>query len=161
MKFDESEITGQDFRRLCSAWATGVAVITANAADDELYALTMNSVTSLSLEPPMMLICVAKSSETLPVIQAAGAFCINVLADGQQAISAQCAAKGRNKLKDVPLRSGRFGSLVIEGALVALECRLVDEYDGGDHRILVGQVVSGHETTGKPLVYYQGSYVGT
>ena len=150
-------VSGQDFRRWCASWATGVAVVTTNT-ESGATALTMNAVTSLSLDPPLMLICVAKTAETLPALRRAGVFCINVLAVGQEEVSNQCAKKGSNKLDLVPHHTGVSGAPVIEGSLVTLECRVADEMDGGDHIIFVGEVVAGDESEGAPLTYYRGTY---
>lgn len=152
-------IAGQDFRRLCGYWATGVAVLTTRDHEHRSAALTMNAVTSLSLDPPLMLACVATTSDTLPALRQAGVFCINILATGQEAVSQRCAGKGSDKLARIPHRVGVTGVVVIEGAVVALECRVVDEMSGGDHRIFVGEVVAAHESPGTPLLYYRGNYV--
>jgi len=151
-------IAGEEFRRLCASWATGVAVVTTRTADGRSAALTMNAVTSLSLDPPLMLVCIAKTSDSLDSIRRSGAFCINILASGQDAVSTQCAGKGANKLAGIASHAGVTGSIVIDGALVAMECRVIDEYDGGDHRIFVGEVVAGYDSPGEPLVYYRGTY---
>lgn len=157
-RFDmPSSVSGQDFRRWCASWATGVAVVTTNT-ESGTTALTMNAVTSLSLDPPLMLICVAKTAETLPAIKRSGVFCINVLAVGQEEVSNQCAKKGSNKLDLIPHHEGVSGAPVIDGALVALECRIAGEMDGGDHVIFVGDVVAGNESEGAPLTYYRGTY---
>lgn len=151
-------IRGQEFRRLCGSWATGVAVLTTHDDDGRSAALTMNAVTSLSLDPPLMLVCVANTSDTLMALRQSGVFCINVLAVGQEEIAARCAAKGSDKLERIPYRVGVTGVPVIEGSLVALECRLINDVSGGDHRILIGEVVSGYDSPGAPLLYFRGDY---
>ena len=151
-------IGGQEFRRLCGSWATGVAVLTTFDNKHRSAALTMNAVTSLSLDPPLMLVCVANTSDTLPALRQSGVFCINALAVGQEDISRRCAAKGSEKLDHIPHHLGVTGVAVIEGCLIALECRVINEMSGGDHRILVGEVIAGYESPGSPLLYYRGNY---
>ncbi len=151
-------ISGQEFRRLCGSWVTGVAVLTTRDNEHRNVALTMNAVTSLSLDPPLMLVCVANTSDTLPALRQSAVFCINALALGQEEISARCAAKGSDKLDGIPYRGGVTGVAVIEGCLVALECRVINDVSGGDHRIIIGEVVAGHESPGSPLLYFRGNY---
>ena len=105
-----------------------------------------------------MLICVARTSDTLPALRRAGVFCINILAAGQEKVSQQCAGKGEDKLAGIPHRIGVTGAAIIDGSLISLECRVIDKLRGGDHYIFVGEVVAGHESDGTPLTYFRGSY---
>ncbi|MGR8949932.1 MAG: flavin reductase family protein [Gammaproteobacteria bacterium] len=121
----------------------------------------MNSVTSLSLEPPLYIVNLDKNSDTLPALQSTGVFCINVLADSQQDLSNRFAKKGDNKFEGVAYHPGVGNVPCLDGALMCIECRVHEIFDGGDHKIVVGKVEdikhSDPDTT-KPLLYYRGRY---
>jgi len=149
-----------EFRQLCGFWATGVTVVTTCDREGRCFGLTINSVTSLSLDPPKLLVCIDNNSVTLPPLREAGKFCINVLSETQKHISHRFACKGTQKFADISYSKGRLGTPVLEGSLVAFECRVHEVIPSGDHQILIGlldNAIVGNEEA-KPLIFYKGEY---
>jgi len=150
----------EDFKACFRLWPTGVSVVTTRDGEGRAYGVTMNSVTSVSLEPPLLLMCLRNDSETLAALRASGIFCVNFLASGQEEISNRFAHRRPDKFKDLPTHDGRLGAPVLEGVLAALECRVEGVYPGGDHQIVLGELVQGtrHNPEIAPLVYVDGQY---
>ena len=149
-----------DYRRVMSHWATGVSVITAQGSEGPAGA-TANALTSLSLEPPLALVCFDISSRTLHAVRESERFCINVLAAGQEAVSRLFATKAsqEEKFAGVTLRS-EHGAPAIEGSLAWLLCALDSELQRGDHVVAFGRVLGGGVEHGaKPLLYYRSEYL--
>jgi flavin reductase (DIM6/NTAB) family NADH-FMN oxidoreductase RutF len=156
-----SEFAPDTFRKACGYWATGVSIVTTRDTDGKAYGLTMNGLTSLSLDPPLFIICVDNKSDTLEPMKRSGAFCINVLSAGQQELSNRFAKKGPDKFEGVEHQSGPTGSPRLAGYLLGIECKVKEVHPGGDHHIFVGEVVSLDLPTSEdlqPLLYYRGKY---
>jgi flavin reductase (DIM6/NTAB) family NADH-FMN oxidoreductase RutF len=147
-----------ELRKFAGSFATGVVVLTSYGKDGTLYGLTMNAVSSVCLEPPLFLACVAKGSATLEPLLETGAFALNILARDQQAISNTFASKNSDKFADIAHREGRLGLPLIEGALATAEFRVVDTLEAGDHVIIVGEAVASTAGDGEPLGYFRGKY---
>lgn len=139
-------------------FATGVTVLTTRDRDGRFYGLTANAVSSLSLTPPLVLICVDRKSESFPHFLDSRSFVVNILAAGQQELSARFAKTGGEKFAGVPHRVGYHGNPVLEGVLGHLECHIVHTYEGGDHVIHVGEVLHADAAGGQPLLFFQGKY---
>jgi flavin reductase (DIM6/NTAB) family NADH-FMN oxidoreductase RutF len=155
-------VTPDDLRRAMGYFATGVTVITSVAADGQPAGTTANAVSSLSLDPPLVLVCFDRGSLTLEAIRHHGAFVVNVLAQPQRQLSANFARRGLAAAWDgVRHRPGRTGSPRLHGVLAALECTVEHQLPGGDHEIVVGRVrdVETGEESAPPLVFWRGSYV--
>jgi flavin reductase (DIM6/NTAB) family NADH-FMN oxidoreductase RutF len=150
----------EEFKGCFRLWPTGVSVVTTRDGEGLAYGVTMNSVTSVSLEPPLLLMCLRNDSETLAAMRASGIFCVNFLASGQEEISNRFAHRRPDKFKDLPTHDGRLGAPVLEGVLAALECRVEEVYPGGDHQIVLGELVHGtrYNPDAAPLVYFNGQY---
>jgi flavin reductase (DIM6/NTAB) family NADH-FMN oxidoreductase RutF len=133
-------------------------VITAMDKAGTPFGLTMSSVTSLSLEPPLYLICVDLKSTTLPAIQESGRFCINFLSKAQQEISDVFASKRTDKFSRIPTRRRASGHIEIVGSLAVITCTVKDMLPGGDHWIITGHATEMHGTDGEPLVHFRGAY---
>lgn len=153
-------VDSDEFRSLCGLWPTGVSIVTTRDGQGRSYGVTMNSVTSVSLEPPLLLICLRNESDTLTAMRESGMFCINLLASGQEDLSRRFAHRRPDKFKGTRTHDGRLGAPVLEGVLAALECRVEEVYPGGDHRIVVGEMVHGvrYNENALPLVYFKGNY---
>jgi flavin reductase (DIM6/NTAB) family NADH-FMN oxidoreductase RutF len=151
----------EDFRRAMSRFATGVTLITTRLGD-ELHGMTANAVTSLSLDPMLVLVCVDKTADTHDILSRAGVFAVNILNREQAEISNRFAKKefdGAHGLGDLPHAFAVTGAPIIEGALAYLDCRTVTEHHGGDHTIFIGEVAEARELSdGVPLVFYRGKY---
>ena len=153
-------LDGVAIRQFASCFATGVAVITTTDKAGKLYGLTMNAITSLSLDPPLFLICVDKRSNTLaPMLESKG-FAINILAKGQETISNTFAGKSEDKFANVKYHLGSHGIPLIDGAHGAAEFTLHAEYPGGDHIIVVGELRAIETADVEPLLYFRSKYGG-
>ena len=152
-------LDGQALRRLMGRWATGVAVVTSRAEDGPRGATT-NALTSLSLDPLLVLVCLDRGSNTLGAVRSSGRVCVNVLAAGQEELARRFATKqsGEEKLAGVP-HELVDGVPVLAGSVAWLACDLEREVDGGDHAILIGRPLeTGADPDAEPLVFYGGRY---
>ena len=148
----------KELRRVMGMFATGVTVITTQDKAGKCYGLTANAVTSLSLVPPLILICIDRKAETFPAFLESGAFAVNILADGQEDVSARFAKSGGDKFTGLACRADRSGPPVLDGAIAHLECRIIETHEGGDHVIHVGEVLHAEAGGGDPLLFFQGKY---
>ena len=153
---------GSDARTLRDAlgcFATGVTVVTTLDEEGQPVGLTANSFTSVSLDPPLLLVCIAKSAGSLNAMEAAENFAVNVLHIGQQPTSNLFAKSGEDRFAATPWRRGHNGAPLLSGALAHFECRRHALHEGGDHVILVGEVVRARfEPRRDPLLYFRGKY---
>jgi len=151
----------KEFRQAMGRFATGVTVITTRLGED-LHGMTANAVTSLSLNPTLVLVCVDKTADTHDILSKAGVFAVNILNKDQAEISDRYAKKefdGAHGLDKLPHTFATTGAPIIDGALAYLDCRTVTEHHGGDHTIFIGEVVEAKELTeGEPLLFYRGKY---
>ena len=147
-----------EFRRALGQFATGITIVTA-LADGEPVGLAANSFTSVSLDPPLVLFCVARTSSTWPRIQAAGRFAVNILGEHQEEISRRFATPGADRFGGTGWHVGFGGSPVLHDTLAYLDCEVAAEHDGGDHVIVVGRVLDlGITHDAGPLLYFRGRY---
>jgi len=154
-----TRLDGPAFRQLMAFWATGVSVVTASGADGPAGA-TANALTSLSLSPPLALVCFDLSSRTLHAVRESERFCINMLAAGQEDVSRVFASKldPDEKFAAIDYRLEN-GAPVINGCLAHLICGLDSELRRGDHVVAIGEVLTGTaDADGAPLVFYRGQY---
>jgi flavin reductase (DIM6/NTAB) family NADH-FMN oxidoreductase RutF len=149
------------FRRSMGRFATGVTIITTRL-DDHVHGMTANAVTSLSLDPMLVLVCVDKTADTHDILARAGVFAVNILNRKQWELSNRFAKKefdGAHGLEDVRHGFAVTGSPIIEGAIAYLDCRTAMEHHGGDHTIFIGEVLEAKELSeDAPLVFYRGKY---
>jgi len=150
-------IDDAQFKAAMSHFASGVTVVTTEHAGVQ-YGMTVASFASLSLHPPLVLVCIEKSVKSHDAIALAGKFGVSILAQAQQDVSGRFASKVEDKFAGMPVRMGELGVPLIDGALCALECRLHAQLAGGDHTIFVGEVVEASCSDGAPLVYYRSGY---
>jgi flavin reductase (DIM6/NTAB) family NADH-FMN oxidoreductase RutF len=160
---DESAagITAPEFRHAIGHFATGVTVVTSVGPDGQPVGTTASAVSSLSLDPPLVLVCLDRASLTLRAVRAHGAFVVNVLAAPQQHLSANFARRGPAAAWDgIRHRPGPTGSPRLEGVLAALECTVENSLPGGDHEIVVGRVRDVETSDGgaAPLLFWRGVY---
>ena len=145
------------YRDTMGQFCTGV-VIVAGVEKGKLVGFAAQSFVSLSLDPPLVAVCPGKASTSWPRIRAAGCFCINILAEDQQATSDIFAQAG--KTADIAWATRRTGAPILNGAMAYVECALIVEHDAGDHTVAIGRVL-GFETLrddAKPLLYFRGGY---
>lgn len=150
-------LTPEEFRDVISHFASGVTVITA-VSDGRWYGTTASAVTSLSLEPPMLLICMSKQSETGRAVAAAGRFGVNILGADQVDLARRFAQKGGDKFDGVAVTPGHWGEPLFEEALATLECRVTEETTGGTHYVFLAEVENASARGGAPLAYFRGEF---
>jgi flavin reductase (DIM6/NTAB) family NADH-FMN oxidoreductase RutF len=150
-------LTSDEFRDVISNFASGVTVVTV-AHEGRDYGTTASAVTSLSLEPPMLLICMNKQSETGRAVATAGRFAVNILGAGQAEVAERFARKGSDKFAGVATTPGKWGEPLFVDALATLECRVAEETTGGTHYVFMAEVESGSASTGTPLAYFRGQF---
>jgi len=148
----------QEFRRVLGHFAAGVTVVTTVGDDGKPYGLTATAFTSVSLEPPLVLVCVDKKSESHPHFHTSKVFAVNFLATDHEHLSRRFAVSGGDKFGDLTVRWGATGAPIIADVLGHLECKTTEVIEGGDHTIFVGQVESADAREGEPLVYFKGGY---
>jgi 3-hydroxy-9,10-secoandrosta-1,3,5(10)-triene-9,17-dione monooxygenase reductase component len=148
-----------EFRRVLGHFVTGVTVLTTRDAVGAPAGLTVNAFASVSLEPPLVLVCVDRDSDTHDLIEAAGFFAVNVLADDQERISRRFAVdeKGR-KFDGLAWRDELTGAPILDDALAWVDCHVRSSCDGGDHTVWIGEVAAGDAREGVPLLFYRGGY---
>jgi len=148
---------GRVFRNTLGQFCTGV-VIAAGCSEGELKGFAAQSFTSLSLEPPLVAVCPAKTSTSWPKLRATGSFCINVLAADQKAVCDAFAKPGM--AAQIGWRPGVTGAPVLDGVLAYIDCDLETEHDAGDHVIAVGRVrdIAILDGEKSPLLFFRGSY---
>ena len=154
--------SGHDPRTLRDAlgcFATGVTVVTCVSEGGEPAGLTVNSFTSVSLEPPLLLVCLHKQAASATALIAAPYFAINVLQTEQQPASITFSTRVEDRFGTTPWSSGEAGAPILKDSLCVFECERYAVYDGGDHHILVGHVVkASFDASLDPLLYFRGSY---
>lgn len=157
MPIDKNEL-----RRVMGHFATGVTIITTVSASGQMHGLTANAFTSVSLEPPLLLISVDKKAESYPCFEQSKVFTVNILSDSQEALSRKFAVTGTgsDKFTGVAFRAGGNGAPIILGAIAHIECRLYASYEGGDHTLFLGEILEAETREGKPLLFYRGGYRG-
>lgn len=154
--------SGHDPRTLRDAlgcFATGVTVVTCLKPDGEPTGLTVNSFTSVSLDPPLLLVCLAKRAASAAALTEASHFAVNVLQTGQQPASIRFSTRDEDRFGATPWSCGEAGAPLLGDSLGVFECRRHAVHDGGDHYILIGQVVKASFDAGlDPLLYFRGRY---
>jgi flavin reductase (DIM6/NTAB) family NADH-FMN oxidoreductase RutF len=156
-----ADVTAAIFPDAMGHFATGVTVITTMDADGQPVGSTANAVSSLSLDPPLVLVCFDLASVTLRAIRSHGAFVVNVLAAGQQHLSVNFARRGLAAAWDgVGHEAGLTGSPRLHGAIALMECTVLHRLPGGDHEIVIGRVrdVQTTEPAEGPLLFWRGTY---
>ena len=149
-----------DYRRAWSRFATGVTIITSTGPGGATHGMTANGVASVSLDPPLALVCVAHSRNSYPLINESGVFGISVLSQSQKSV-AQHFAKDpaeRGPTPDSMFEKLGSGPNVITDSLSTFSCRVVSHHEEGDHTIFIGQVIEFETRDGEPLIWYEASY---
>lgn len=154
----EPIIDSRAFRDTLGHFATGVTIITTRDEAGQSTGLTANSFSSLSLDPPLVLWSLGKSSQSHEAFCNGGKFAINVLAADQRELCKQFTRKDIDRFAGVELIEGVTGAPLIPGCLAWFECTLEHAYEGGDHTILVGRVVRFAQGEGEPLIFYKGGF---
>lgn len=148
-----------EFRRILGHWVSGVSVVATKKDADTLCGLTANAIASVSLVPPLVLVCVERGADSHDCIRTAGFFSISVLSSDQERIARRFATwEVDTKFEGLAFHEEVTGAPVLDDALAWVDCRVHAEYPAGDHTIFVGEVVAGDAREGAPLIYYRGGY---
>jgi 3-hydroxy-9,10-secoandrosta-1,3,5(10)-triene-9,17-dione monooxygenase reductase component len=149
---------GAQLRHVAGSFPTGVTVLT-GLADGKPVGMAANSFTSLSLDPPLVLVCIGRSSTTWPAIAASGRFCVNILAADQELLARVFAAKGANRFVDVGHTPSASGMPLLNGAVAFVECTISRIHDGGDHVVVIASVDDlGALRDETPLVFHRSGF---
>jgi 4-hydroxyphenylacetate 3-hydroxylase, reductase component len=146
------------FRRALGQFATGITVVTTTDADGQPMGLTVNAFSAVSLEPPLVLVCIDRRSETHGGFEASGLFGVSVLREDQEHFSRRFAQPGREKFAAKDLHLGEEGIALVPGALAHIVCRVVTATQAGDHTIYVGEVARLDVSPGRPLLFHASEY---
>ena len=148
----------RDFRHALGQFATGVTIVTARAKDGRGIGLTVNSFTSVSLDPPLVLWCLSRQATDFAALNAASRFAVNVLSAKQHHLSRQFSTTLADKFTSVEYEEAPDSSPLLKGATAHFICRVTGRFDGGDHVIILGEVEEYHWNEGEPLVFHSGRY---
>jgi flavin reductase (DIM6/NTAB) family NADH-FMN oxidoreductase RutF len=143
------------FRDVIGHFASGVAIITTRDEGVD-YGVTVNAVSSLSLEPPMMLVCLNRTSRTQTAINRSRTFSVNILGEGQGELAVRFSTSVDDKFHGVAVSRGELGNPLLAGALAHLECRVIEQVSGGTHRVFLAGVQRAERFEGAPLAYFRG-----
>jgi flavin reductase (DIM6/NTAB) family NADH-FMN oxidoreductase RutF len=151
-------IDARELRNIMGHFITGVTVITTRDIEGKPFGLTANAFSSLSLDPPLVLICVDKKVDCYACFEGSQVFAVNFLSEEQEHLSRRFATKGIEKFEGIPYKTGPCGVPLLEGAMGYIECKLINGYDGGDHTIYVGEVLDAAASGERPLLFFKGKY---
>lgn len=154
---DLEQLTSEQFRDVIGRFASGVTVVTVTK-DGEPLGTTASAFTSLSLDPPMVLVCMNKTSETGQAIHETGKFAVNILGEGHPDLAIRFAGKGNNKFEGVDTEPGAGGDPLLVEALATLECTVTEETTGGTHLVFLANVDRASAKPGSPLAYFRGQF---
>lgn len=144
-------------RRAMGHFTTGVAIVTA-FADGEAHGMTVNSLTSVALDPPLVLVCLTTGARTTTAVEATGRFAISILSARQERIAARFARRGEQHFDGLPVAFGPLGTPVVPDALAQLECAVENPVPAGDHLVLIGRVLRAEFRPGEPLAFFGGRF---
>ena len=150
-------VSPEAFRSALRKFASGVTIVTV-AAGGELHGMTASSFASVSLVPPLVLVCLDKTSRTLTLVAQSGSFAVNVLRSDQEVASRAFSRPGTKPFESVSHRSGSNGAPILDDAIAVLECSTYQVFAAGDHEVVLGEVTAATVPGGDPLVYYDGAY---
>lgn len=156
---DKSPINPLDLRRAFGSFATGVTIVTTADAEGEVYGFTANSFSSVSLDPPLLLVNIARSAYGLDKFTSAAGFVINVLAESQRELSNTFAARGADKFAEQSWSLGHSGAPIFDGVVAWFDCECFQQVEAGDHVILIGRVRDYGYNSDAPLGFCRGAYV--
>lgn len=139
-------------------FATGVTVITTKDREGNPFGLTANAFTSLSLDPPLVLVCVDKTVQCYSCFEESKVFTVNLLSEDQEDLSRRFATKGIEKFAGLKWREGINGAALLDGAIGYVQCKLVRSYEGGDHTIIIGEILNASASGDRPLLFFKGRY---
>lgn len=151
-------VSPDEFRSVLGRFPSGVTVVTTKAADGSDHGMTVSAFCSVSLEPPLVLICIEKTASAHEALTTAPAFVVNILSAKQEQIARRFSIVDIDRFEGVGFSRSRNGTAVLDDVLGVIECSRFALHDAGDHTIIVGEVETGRAEIGAPLLYYRGGY---
>ena len=151
-------VSSDEFRSVLGRFPSGVTVVTTKAADGSDQGMTVSAFCSLSLQPPLVLVCIEKMASVHNALTSSPAFIVNILSEKQEQIARRFSIVDIDRFEGVGFSRSRNGIVVLDDVLGVIECNRFSQYDGGDHTIILGEVEAGRAETGAPLLYYRGGY---
>ena len=151
-------VTSGEFRRACGRFATGVTIASVLDGEGTPHGLTVSSFVSVSLDPPLVLICLGHAVSVIDIFRASPYFGINVLAANQRELSERFARKGYDRFNGLAWERGETGVPLLPGVLAAIECAVERRVTAGDHDIFVAQMVAARVSNGEPLIHFASRY---
>lgn len=151
-------VTEDEFRNVLGRFPSGVTVVTAVDADGKDHGMTVSSFCSVSLVPPLVLICIEKTASAHRALTTCDSFVVNILSADQEQAARRFAIVDIDRFEGVGYSRTQAGIAVLDDVVAVIECRRTSLYDGGDHTVIVGQVQSARAENWKPLLYYRGGY---
>ena len=146
------------FRSVLGRFATGVTVVTARGSRGRDVGMTVSAFSSVSLDPPLVMICIDHAASAYNVLSKAECFTVNILSAGQEAIARRFALTESNRFDGLGYDRGENAAIALRDVLAQIECDVVDRHEAGDHDIIIGSVEIVHTADGRPLLYYRGGY---
>src|SRR5437763_1095455 len=151
----QSALDPAQFRNAMARFPSGVTIVTTRDPDGRLWGFTASAFSSLSLDPPLLLVCLDKKADSHPAFHEAGHFGVSILAVGQDKAAMQFATRGIEKFAGLPITEApNSGVPLIAGAAAQMECKTHQHYDGGDHTIIVGEVLHAESWDVEPLLFF-------
>ncbi len=154
-QYHRRRVDRERMRSVMGHFASGVTIITTRHQESD-YGLTVSAVSSLSLDPPMLLICINKTSNTHAAIEASGIFAVNILRENQSELARQFATSRPDKFANLSISYGELGVPLLEDMLATIECRVVEIVTGGTHTVFLSEVEAAQTREGMPLTYFRG-----
>jgi flavin reductase (DIM6/NTAB) family NADH-FMN oxidoreductase RutF len=151
-------VSSDEFRSILGRFPSGVTVVTTKAADGSDQGMTVSAFCSLSLQPPLVLVCIEKTASVHNALTSSPGFIVNILSEEQEQIARRFSIVDIDRFEGVGFSRSRNGIVVLDDVLGVIECNRFSLHDGGDHTIIVGEVEAGRAETGAPLLYYRGGY---
>jgi flavin reductase (DIM6/NTAB) family NADH-FMN oxidoreductase RutF len=153
-------VSVEDFKNALQHWASGVTVVTTSSEKFGVQGMTVTAFSSVSVNPPQILVCINNSADTGEGIQESQFFAVNVLNSEQQDLSNQFAggSSQQQRYENANWKSGVTGTPILTDSLMSLECKVIEKVRAGTHWIIIGEVQKSHCRSGEPLLYFRGSY---
>ena len=148
----------REIRDIFGHFATGVTVVTTRDGAGSPFGLTVNAFTSLSLNPPLVVVCIDKAAQCYSCFEDSKVFAVNVLSEDQEELSRRFATKGIEKFGEIKWHRGENNVPLLDGSIGTIECKIVNSYEGGDHTIYLGEIVSANASEDRPLLFFKGKY---
>lgn len=151
-------VNPDEFRAVLGRFPSGVTVVTTKGADGSDQGMTVSAFCSVSLEPPLILVCIEKSASAYQALTTAAGLIVNILSAEQEQLARRFSIIDIDRFEGVGFTRSSSGYAILDDVLGVLECRRFTQYDGGDHTIILGEVEATRVESGTPLLYYRGGY---